>query len=180
MTKIEEQIKELTLKKKTIEFLQHILRSVEDYNENDFSEVQEEVVKIMRDFVSSKIEEIETGKKSESTKLAEDIAGFTQDEVQALKQVVGKLKQKNIKQPPDPGKKEENSPQKRESTPSIQDAMSFAMQNRHLSGKKVTAQNDQGGTIEGQVVGTDFPNLLVKTENGVVVKVPRERLSVLN
>lgn len=49
-----------------------------------------------------------------------------------------------------------------------------------MAGKKVTARNDQGGTIEGQVVGTDFPNLLVKTENGVVVKVPRERLSVLN
>ena len=161
MSNIDKQIAELQRKKKKIEFLKHILNSVIDYTAKDFEEVQPEVQDIMSEFINSKIEEIENGPKPQ--KKATPVQPTQNDPMAGPGQ-----KPAQPQAQPIPGNEK----------PSVQQMASFALENRHLSGKTVTAVNAEGGEVKGEVVGLDYPHVLIRTDEGPVIKAPRERLKI--
>ena len=156
MSYIDEEIQKLVRKKAKIEFLNHILNSVIDYNQEEFADVQQEVVKIMTKFTQDKTEEIINGTKPQTQKVAQAPANPMNGPKEEAKPVQNK---------PDPNIK-----------PSIQEQASFALANRELSGKQVVATNAQGGEARGEVVGLDCPNVVIKTKEGAFIKAPRERI----
>lgn len=158
MSKIEEQIKVLLKKKKKVEFLQHILSSVTDYDQADFQEVKSEVVALMTSFISKTIAGIED-------------SAPPQAPVQVPAQAAGTT----------PSMSEDSVPKAK--TPdaaeiSAQEKVSFALANRELSGRTVTAYNTNGDSVSGKVVGLDYPNILVQPENGPILKIPRNQIQL--
>ena len=57
--------------------------------------------------------------------------------------------------------------------------LSFAMENRALSNKKVSVTNDENREVTGIVVGLDIPFVLVKIQDGPLIKVPRSKVQVI-
>lgn len=158
MSKIESQIKELKLKLKKIEFLEHILNSAKEYDHKDFKDVKEDVVSLLEVFITNAISRIESG---ETRKAAPVNNAVFNDSEQPVKV--------------------EQTPAQKESVESkdINAIASFAFDNRELSGKTVSVANDQNMEVKGEVVGLEYPHVLVKTTAGPIIKVPLEKVSPL-
>lgn len=152
---LKEQEEKLKLEQLKIEFLKHIQESVVSYNQPAFSKVKEEVVALVTKFVTRTIGEIEGLE-----------VKVEQTASQTLHVVVGV--------PP-------STPAKPQATPemSLNEKMNFALDNRHLSGKKVKVANNQNIDINGEVVGLDAPFVLVKTDTGPTIKVPLPNVSLV-
>jgi len=166
MSKIAEQIAQLKKKEKQVELLNHILESTKKYDHKDFKEVKDEVVALLEKFVTKTIEAIESG------------VNPTTSEVPVLNiapQVPKAAEQPNA-QTAAPSKPQSNSQKPTEMSPN--EKLNFAMDNRHLAGKKVSVMNDKNIDIKGSVVGLDAPYVLVKTDTGPTIKVPLERVSL--
>lgn len=155
MSKIDQLIAELQLKKKKVLFLEHILTSAKDFEDEDFKEVKDDVVQLLEKFTKETIAEIEDGEKP-LTKQPE-------------KPVETKVEQ--------PTKKPEQNTSK-EPAMSVHEKATFAMANRHLAGKKVDVLNDKNAQIVGEVVGLDAPYVIVKTDTGHRIKVPVDNINV--
>lgn len=150
MSKIDTLIAELQLKKKKVEFLEHILTSAKDYDHEAFAEVKSEVVEMLENFTKNSIAQIEDG-------------GLP----------------KRAETPAQPAPKETPAPSPRKVTElSIHEKASFAMDNRHLSGKEVDVLNDKNANITGEVVGLDAPYVIVKVKSGHRIKVPIDNINV--
>lgn len=166
MSKIDEQIKALQLKKKKIEFLNHILSSAKDYNHEDFKDVKDEVVSSLESFIVRTINSIESDSEIQLE------ASISKEDLDIIKTVADKVKSKN--------KEVIKSTKSSVSNPVVDNniKLKFAMDNRVLANKKVTIANDQNLTITGTVVGLDAPDVIVRTDSGPIVKVPLEKVSL--
>jgi len=169
MSKIAEQIQKLKeqeehLKRETrkVEFLSHILSSAREYEHESFVDVKTEVVTMLDAFVKKTIEAIEAGTEITIT--------------------VGPAIPLTLRTPAEPATSTtppqpvvQRAPEDRES---VAAKANFAIDNRHLGGKKVAVINDKNIDIRGTVVGLDAPFVLVKTDTGPTIKVPLEKVSL--
>lgn len=164
MSKIAEQTKELTKRLKKVEFLNHILESAQNYDHKDFTEVKDDVVKMLEQFVEESIEIIVNGVKKTASPAIVNKGTFADEDSPQVEEERPKPPPKKPRPPTEPGH---------------QDKLSFAMQHRPLADKDVSVANDQKRIVKGRVVGLDAPYVLVKVENGPTIKVPPEKVSVL-
>ncbi len=181
MSKIDDQIKTLQLRKKKIQFLKHILSSTKSYRDKDLDQkASKEVIASLSKFVDDQISIIESGKEVIQLK-----GEFSEKELNALRTVASKVLQKGVTTGRQSGSVQNESnppkppgPQKRTETVDTPDKLSFALENRHLAGKRVTIANDQNMTVIGEVVGLDAPNVIVKTDTGPTIQVPLGNVSL--
>lgn len=152
---LKEQEENLKLEQLKIEFLRHIEKSVVDYNQASFAPVKEAIVLLVKKFVTDTIGAIE----GLEVKVEQTATQITQTAASAPAQP----------QPVKPAG---------EPAMSMNDKMNFALDNRHLAGKKVKVANNQNIDINGEVVGLDAPYVLVKTETGPTIKVPLQNVSL--
>ena len=173
MSKIDDQIKELQLKKKKIEFLNHILKSAKDYKHKDFDDIKESVIEDLEKFVTNAIVGIENGSGVNWDGLMD------QNDLAILKTMVNKVKNRPA---PTPKNQPYNnsSPEKKKPVADPNDKLSFALNNRHLANKRVTVANDQNMQVQGEVVGLDAPNVVVRTDAGPTINVPIDKVSPIN
>lgn len=177
MSKINDQIKDLQIKLKRIEFLNHILDSAKKYEDKDFFEVKEEVISLLEGFVTSTIEGIESS--SETLSKTTLKGEFSADDLNIVRSMVNRVKHKKQVTP------DVNTPYEKPSTPvkkdliDPNDKLTFALENRHLANKKVSIANDKGLTVTGEVVGLDAPNVIVRTDTGPTIQVPIGNVSLI-
>lgn len=163
--KLREQEKKLHRETRKVEFFNHILVSAKDYKHEAFTDVKDDVVSLLEQFVRKTVEAIEAG-----TQVTITVGPPTIGIVQTTPQAPA---------PPEVVAPAQLQPKKPiEDTVSPNDKLSFAMDNRHLAGKAVSVANDQNITITGKVVGLDAPFVLVKTDTGPVIKVPLPKVSL--
>lgn len=155
---LKEQEEKLKLEQLKVEFLKHIEESVISYNQPTFASVKEDVVALVKKFVTESIVAIE----GFEVKLIpnEDKSVNVAIAVQVQPVPVVSVKPKTEPEL-SPGEK-----------------MNFALDNRHLAGKKVSVLNDKNVDISGEVVGLDAPFVLVKTTTGPTIKVPLANVSL--
>ena len=173
MSKIDDQIKSLQLKKKKVEFLTHILISAKDYSHKDFAEVKDAVVETLEAFVTNAISSIEEGGEPQDT--PNPMLGFSESQVKVLQQLADRA----LNRKPEPPK----APDSTQAPPQNEapaDKMAFALANRHLAGQMVSVANDKNMIVKGKVVGLDAPNVLVKTETGPTIAVPISNISLVS
>lgn len=157
MGKIDEIIKKLELKKKKIEFLEHILKSAKEYEDKDFKDVKDDVILLLESFITRAIDIIENPPKYKApTKLP--TSSKVENSVNENSQQV--------------------QPEVDIAEPSVNDKMSFAMENRHLSGREATTIAKDGQIIKGTITGLDAPYIILKTNNGPRIKVLKDNISV--
>lgn len=168
MSKIDEQIKKLReqekrleLEKLKVEFLTHILSSVKDYKEEAFASVKSDVIEVLEPFIKKSIEAIETGNTLEIV---------LRSNANPAPVIPIPLEAANATPP--------SKPKNAEDSVGPNDKLSFALDNRHLAGKNVNVANDQSIIIRGKVVGLDAPYVLVQTETGPTIKVPRDKIGI--
>ena len=179
MSKINDQIKELQNKLKRVEFLNHILDSAKNYQNKDFADVKDDVVLLLEEFVTQTISAIENS--TGVTKEEQTQGQLSQEELSVVKGLVQKVQDRTNGQAP-----AQNNPygpsqpaQPKKKLLDANDKLSFAMENRHLAGKRVMVANDQNMQVNGEVVGLDAPHVQVRTDTGPVINVPIEKISVI-
>lgn len=174
MSKIQSLIEELQFKKEKIEFLQTILENVKQY-EHVSDKVREEVHALLNDFVEKTIVNIESGAASNNIEQSESLS---KEEVDALKAVAQKVRQKTNNEPAKTQPQQPIAPVDPNQEVGPNEKMAFALQHRDLADKKVTVANDQNMTIGGVVTGLDAPFVVVKTDTGPTIKVPINKVSL--
>lgn len=157
MSKLSEKIKFLQEEEKRLEretrkvaFLNHILTSTREYNDQAFEDVKADVIELLEAFVQRAVEQIE---------------GTTTSVAPSVQSV-------------DTSVRKTEAPVAKVDTVGIGDKLSFALDNSHLGGKRVTVANDKNLTIVGKVVGLDAPFVIVETETGPTIKVPLDKVSL--
>lgn len=187
MSKIDQQIKALQLKKTKIDYIKYI----EDLLKNDtkcvdFKHVKEEILSQIIPHLEKVAEAIENDSQvQDSSSLL-----FSKEQSEALKELADKfiaakqnksLEPKTQSQPNQPFQNDTPAPvpAPRKQELSHNDKMNFAMNNRHLANKDVQVMNDQNVQIRGKVVGLDAPFVLVKTDTGPTINVPIEKVSLI-
>lgn len=194
MSFLEQQLRELQIKKHKISYFRLVLGllSATEGSEEE-TEAQKQAIEELTQFINARVEAIESGKeaaKSESSEAAS--SQFSEEEVVILKQIVDRALNRQAPQtkafwdqdankgafasddaPPQAPKKPESPGQKAKR----QDKIQFALANRHLDGKRVTVIQN-GNQVGGKVVGLDAPNVIVKTDTGHTVPVDLDNLMV--
>jgi hypothetical protein len=176
MSKIDQQIKDLQLKKKKIDYVSYVADLIKnDTKCIDFKEVQKEIVGKIEPFLIDLITAIENDDQVVQKPGAVPVLSEVQTKV--LAQVADKLLTKSSEpvQNTTPAKREERKKPEVDNV-SHHDKMNFAMNNRHLANKRVQVINDKNVELFGQVVGLDAPFVLVKTDTGPTIKVELEKV----
>ena len=158
MSKLDEQLKELQIKKLKVEFLKLLRNNIGDVTGDQFKEIEVEVKEEVFAFLDAQIDMIESGEIKTTNEVTQL---FNDDEVNALKLFAQKAISKQnqpIKQSPSVNNIENNNF-------STQDKIRFAQEHRHLGGKMVKLKDGN----EGKVVGLDAPSVLISLYNGVTV-----------
>lgn len=155
LKQLKEQEEKLKLEQLKIEFLKHIEQSVITYNFPQFAQVKEDVVLLVKKFVADTIGVIE------GLEVKVERTGDRSIEITAIAPT-----------PAVPAKP------KAEVELSTGEKMNFALDNRHLAGKKVNVLNEKNIEIKGEVVGLDAPYVIVKTSTGPTIKVPLPNVSL--
>lgn len=185
MSKLEAQLKQLELKMKKVSFLHHILKSVEEYDEKEWAEVKEEVVGLVQAFVEDTVDSIENGTNPKQGSEVPAWTKITEEDLLVLKKLSEGMKNRKAatklandesftKDSAEPASKPKND------VLGPHEMMNFAMEHRHLSGKKVRAASPEAGTTaDGTVVGVVPPFILVQTDKGPKIKVKPENISLI-
>lgn len=176
MSKIDDQIKELQVKKRKVEFLNSLKGFISNSTTSkEFSDVKKEIEILVNEFVENQIKIIEDGEAPKSENPANQLAD---NEVVVLKDMVTRFlsktnqvtKEKEIEVPKVQVEKQRiPMPQ--------QDKISFALANRHLDHKRVKVIT-QNGNVSGIVCGLDAPNVVVKTDNGYTIEVTLDKIII--
>lgn len=163
--KLREQEKRLERETRKVEFLTHILESAKEYKHATFTDVKQDVTSLLENFVKKTIEAIEAGTEVTITvgPPTLNIVPMT-PQAPSQPQVAGPAQLQPVKPAGD--------------SVGPNEKLAFALDNRHLGGKKVSVQNDKNITIRGEVVGLDAPFVIVRTETGPTIKVPLEKVSL--
>lgn len=173
MSKIEEQIQKLREQEKRlqretrkVEFFSHILESAKQYEHVAFEDVKDDVVSLLQNFVKKTIEAIEAG-----TEVTITVGPATAATAPSVPQAPAQpqFATPEQSQPKKPAGPQEMSPNEK---------LNFALDHRHLGGKKVSVANDKNIEIKGHVVGLDAPFVIIKTDTGPTIKVPVEHVSL--
>lgn len=163
LEKLRERERHLQREGRKIEFLRHIGQSASEYNHKTFADVKDDVNVLLANFIEKAISSIETEQpliiSVGQAPAAQPVAAQTQQQTPAQQH------QQHIK-----------SMVEQELSPS--EKLSFAMDNRHLAGKRVMVENDKNIEIRGEVVGLDAPFVHVKTDTGPIIKVPLAKVSL--
>lgn len=175
MSKIDDQIKELELRKKKISFYYAVKAFV--VNNKDFPETKKSVESQVVKFIATQIEAIENNATEDLSKTA-----FNKAEVKVLKDMAERVVSRTSSSTlTDTNKQLSQKPQISKSPPNNnmpqQDKLSFALANRHLDSKKVQVITENGN-VSGTVCGLDAPNVVVKTDTGYTVEVPLDKIIV--
>lgn len=157
LKQLKDQENRLRLDQRKIEFLQHILKSAETYDDKDFNEVKSSVTEMLQGFVRAATTAIEQGSE---LKIPVTSSAVTPAE--------SKVEIKNTVPAAQP---KPQSP-KTESELGPNDKLTFALQHRHLGGKKVQVNRKDGDPLKGTVVGLDAPFVHVAIPDGPTIKVP--------
>jgi hypothetical protein len=172
MSKIDTMIQQLQEKKKKLDYLDYIKDLLTgDQKCVDFVEVQEEVLTKLVPLIDQLSTEIEDSVEAPAQSVT--LTGqFSESELKSLKLIASKVAEKTST-PSEPVRKSETQQTKTTMLPP-QDKMNFAMNNRHLSNKKVRVLHKDSTEVvtTGTVVGLDAPNVIVKTIEGHTIEVP--------
>lgn len=182
MSKLDDQIKELNLRKTKVECLAAVNKSLKDVTEK-YKDAGAEVKALIKGFIDAQINMVEEGV---SPNILEP--GFSAEEVSVLKQMINKIISKGATKPVAVAKPVENNAFSKEPVTETSravaeandhhakaDKIRFALQNSHLSNKRVKVE-DGDASSEGVVVGIDAPNIIVKTDNGLILKVTLDKI----
>jgi hypothetical protein len=184
MSLLEQQIKELQLRKSKADLFKLVLEEIQtNPKKEQFAEVYEDVMAELAEFVSSRVAAIENGEERQPEKtpaeLTEDdktlllaLARRAKERVAQPENNGGAFANEDITIPKAPARQQ--NPQKQAKR---QDMLQFAQQHRHLDRKRVTVHTPQGD-VGGTVVGAIAPNLIIKTDTGHEVPVPPENITV--
>lgn len=166
MSLLDDQIKELQIKKLKSELLQSVKLVIAAMSPDRFQEIFEEVVGEVKTFIDNQINAIESGISLKNN----TIEIFTPDEVNTLKLLSAKasaqlnsVPQNKPEVPPKP-------------VPPPQDKISFTLQHRPLGGKHVNVEN----AGKGIVVGLDSPFILVKLDSGQTIQVTSDKITLIS
>lgn len=160
MTKLDDQLKELKLKKQRTQFLKIIKNRVESAKSTKCSAVSKEVKKLVNDFIDSKIKEIESGSIVETA----SVEGLEQKHIAVLKVLAEKASQfqsQTLKKAPE----------------KPIDPIKFSLQFKNCYQQSMRLRKT--GEV-GVVNGIEAPYLCLKLENGKQVKVKPENLILMN
>ena len=191
MSKIDDLMKQLAEKKITIEAYNLIADSLgKTLEDKKFDQVREDVSGKIAEFIIGEIEAVEETALASQTPQAQtpqSMEGFSPEDLGLLKALVDRAKGKNVQQRPqsqgafdDDGEMNPQPPprnQQRKPNNAAPDKIKFALQNRHLEGKTVIFQG-QNGMIEGVVRGLDAPKVVVQTATGKNIDVPIDQIEV--
>ena len=170
MSTIDQQIKDLLLKKAKINYLSYIADLIKnDTKCSDFKDVQKEVVDLIEPFLLQLMNSIETGTPVNTQKTE----GLSESDISILKTLATKVVSRKPQETQNAQPFEKSVPK---NEMSHTDKLNFAMNYRHLANKRVQVMNDQNAAIYGSVVGLDAPYVLIKTETGPTIQVPVEKV----
>ena len=194
MSLLEQQMQELKLRQRKASFLKVLLGLLDskiEYKDEKPSkeeiEADKEISGIVMNFIQDQINHIENGTPMPHTSSAE--GQFTPEEVSYLKDMVTRFVNRTLQtdsanageasaggapgifRPQQPTQSQQ--PQRKGN----KDILTFAMEHKHLNGKRVIVHTKQG-KVGGVVTGADMPNLWVKTDTGHVVPVLPENLTL--
>lgn len=185
MSKIDQQIKALMLKKSKIDYIKYIEDLlVNDKNCIDFKDVKDEVLKEILPHLEKVAESIETD--TPVKKESNPLESFSPEQLKALVELSDRyIATKNAKPEAPKQNNQPYQPDTQQPTPakrqelSNNDKMNFAMNHRHLANKRVQVMNDKNVEIQGLVVGLDAPYVQVKTDTGPTINVPIEKIATI-
>lgn len=195
MSLLDQQLKELQVKKFKILYFQQILEllTLSPSNlvgsEQVEKPAQEEAIKELTDFITTRISSIENGEPEKELKPFPQGGFYTKPQLDMLLELANRaLERTKPLQPP----KNDNSTfgsdeeefvsakqvnSKKKPVRSGHDVLAFAMQYRHLD-QKTCSVTTKNGEVAGKIVGTEAPFLVVQTETGHTIKVPPESVIV--
>lgn len=165
LKELKEQEEKLKREQKKIDFLNHINASVVSYTDKEFADVKEEICVLVNTFVDNAVKAIESGKV---------ILYMTPTNIDSPNLSTKGAEVSSV----DDSKPAESVKSKSLSEMSPNEKMNFALENRHLAGKRVKVANDKNIDINGEVVGLDAPYVFVKTDTGPTIKVPLPNVSL--
>ena len=166
MGKLEEQRKEIELKLTQIKCLEAIKKNLKPITEGEeFKSVSGEVNSWVEGYINSEIKLIEEGEPEPEPGESEDLSS---EDTLILKQLVSQVKSKAAAPKP-------VAPQLKPVDP-----VRFAMDNKHLDGKRVRIET-KDGPIKGKVHGVNPSNqtLVIQTDTGYEIEVPPSQVSVI-
>ena len=182
MSKIDELMKQLEEKKITIEAYNLIADSLaKTLEDKKFDSVRDDVSGKIAEYIIGEIEAVEENALASQQPQVEtqsSVPGFSQEDLGALRILLDKVKGKAPQNDGafSDGGNPPQQPRKRQTNASP-DKIKFALANRHLEGKVVVFQG-QNGLIEGTVRGLDAPNVVVMTTTGKTLDVPIDEIEV--
>lgn len=194
MSLLEQQIKELQIKKNKADLFRLILENIQTMPDDPkFSEVSEEVKNEVTTFLSDSIKAIEDGTPAPSKIPLPSNAAFTEAQMEILRTVADRAQERSVV-PTTPkantgafasDDEDITQPARRQNPPPQQkktvhhDKIRFGLANRHLDGKRVKVFTERG-EVGGNVVGLDAPHIIVKTDTGHTVPVLLDNIVVEN
>lgn len=179
MSKIEERLKALKEQEERlrqeglkIQFLQHILDEAKASKLEQFKRVKAPVIEMLEDFVENAIESIEKEQPLIMT------VGSPIPSPEHLEESKKHIVPEEGSSKPKPPEQKKPLKQQEPGELSPQEKLNFAMEHRHLSGKTVKVSNpkDPNLPFSGEITGLDAPFVIVKTEQGPIIKVPLEKV----
>lgn len=168
MSKIAQQIAELTYKKSLIDLLTNFADNAEVFAKDADDKLKKEFSSLVQDALLAMVEKLENDVPLETEP---EKAAFQPDEIEILKQLVDQVRNRTRAHAPKPAA--EIPPEQKAAR---QDKTQFALANQHLAGQQVKAKIE-GEDLVGKVVGLDAPHVIVQLPQGGAVGVPLENIT---
>lgn len=174
---IEAKIQELQFKKLKIDCITYIIKELTDTLKfpEEYLEIRDSVVSQISPFLVNIQKSIEQDFELNPTE--EKARDFTEEQYKSLVYLADRMNAPKVPEKVEPKPPEKNV-QPQANDMSHGDKMNFAMNNRHLSGKRVQVLNDANTQVFGSVVGLDAPHVIVKTEAGPTINVPIHKINL--
>ena len=183
MSKIDEQIKALQLKKTKIEYIEHLVTITESSSNGLPPEVTTEIVAQVREFLRKLAASIEEGSALAQPEVP---AALSADQQKALTLLLDKTVAAMNRPQTAVANTAVESPKAATPPPVMRqmnigphEMLAFAMENRHLSNKAVMVTGPTGQSARGTVVGLQAPNVLVRMDAGPTIEAPLNKISEL-
>jgi len=152
MSKIDEMIKQLQIKKLKADAYVAILELATSLDSSKFKAVKDEVISDLNSYVQLKIEEIEGGEELSPKKPDSAVAShFTPEDVGILTQVINQVKGKK------PGVKVSAN------SVSLEEKKRFVKEYQHLNNKRYTVDTEEG-EMRATIIGLDAVNAQINIQ----------------
>lgn len=178
---IDAQIEELLVKKLQAEALRDLIELVLTFSKNEkYQKLGTFLEGNVIEYLESLKESIESGENliKANTK---DVSSFSSDEIKILKILAQKSLSRAVSNPPTTPQKVEANKQEISNSDNpldnITNPLEFSKTFRHLDNKEIIL-NTKDGPVEGKVVGSKPPRLIVATVTGYKVEVKPSQIVV--